>query len=45
MALDLKKMSFGQLAAIGGGLFVVVSNLIVDMLYALLDSRVRTARR
>jgi peptide/nickel transport system permease protein len=28
-----------------GGLFVVVSNLIVDMLYALLDSRVRTARR
>ncbi len=24
MALDLKKMSFGQLAAIGGGLFVVV---------------------
>lgn len=28
-----------------GGLFVVVSNLIVDMLYALLDSRVRTSRR
>ncbi|QIK64294.1 ABC transporter permease [Leucobacter viscericola] len=28
-----------------GGLFVVVSNLVVDMLYALLDSRVRTARR
>lgn len=28
-----------------GGLFVVVSNLIVDMLYALLDSRVRTASK
>lgn len=28
-----------------GGLFVVLSNLIVDMLYALLDSRVRTARK
>ncbi|MCA0379627.1 MAG: ABC transporter permease [Actinobacteria bacterium] len=28
-----------------GGLFVVVSNLIVDLLYAVLDSRVRTARR
>lgn len=28
-----------------GGLFVVVSNLIVDMLYALLDSRVRTKSR
>ena len=24
MAVDLKKMSFGQLAALGGGLFVVV---------------------
>ena len=28
-----------------GGLFVVLSNLIVDTLYALLDSRVRTARK
>lgn len=28
-----------------GGLFVVLSNLIVDMLYAMLDSRVRTARK
>jgi peptide/nickel transport system permease protein len=28
-----------------GGLFVVVSNLIVDMLYAVLDSRVRTAQQ
>lgn len=28
-----------------GGLFVVVSNLVVDMLYALLDSRVRTASK
>lgn len=28
-----------------GGVFVVLSNLIVDMLYALLDSRVRTARK
>ena len=28
-----------------GGLFVVVSNLIVDMLYALLDSRVRTSSK
>lgn len=28
-----------------GGLFVVLSNLIVDLLYALLDSRVRTARK
>lgn len=28
-----------------GGVFVVLSNLIVDTLYALLDSRVRTARK
>ena len=28
-----------------GGLFVVLSNLIVDLLYAMLDSRVRTARK
>ncbi|MGB3731901.1 ABC transporter permease [Microbacterium sp.] len=28
-----------------GGLFVVVSNLIVDILYATMDSRVRTARQ
>jgi peptide/nickel transport system permease protein len=28
-----------------GGVFVVVCNLIVDILYALLDSRIRTARR
>ena len=28
-----------------GGLFVVLSNIIVDTLYALLDSRVRTAAR
>lgn len=28
-----------------GGLFVVVSNLVVDMLYAVLDSRVRTAQQ
>lgn len=28
-----------------GGLFVVVSNLLVDILYAFLDSRVRTAQK
>lgn len=28
-----------------GGFFVVISNLIVDVLYAVMDSRVRTARR
>jgi peptide/nickel transport system permease protein len=28
-----------------GGLFVVLSNLVVDMIYALLDSRVRTRAR